>query len=86
MRGKLFSFIFLKCIFIYLAVPRLGCSMQTLSCGMWNLVPRLGIEPVPMHWEHGVLAMGPSGKSLRGKYSEEVLKICPFLEQGQALP
>ena len=31
------------------------------TCGI--LVPRPGIEPVPLHWEHGVLATGPPGKS-----------------------
>ena len=66
MRGKLFSFIFLKCIFIYLVVPRLRCSMQTLSCGMWNLVPRLGIEPGPhalgaCSLSHGTIREVPEG-------------------------
>ena len=32
-------------------------------CGMWNLVPWPGIEPRPLHWEHGVLAARPPGKS-----------------------
>ena len=27
------------------------------------LVPRLGIEPVPLHWERGVLATGAPGNS-----------------------
>ena len=31
-----------------------------LSCSMWDLVPRPGIEPRPS----AVLAMGPPGKSL----------------------
>ena len=31
-------------IFIYLAVAGLSCSMQTLSCGMWDLVPWLETE------------------------------------------
>ena len=43
-------------IFIYLGV--LG-----LSCRMWGLVPWRGIEPGPLHWEQGVLATGPPGKS-----------------------
>ena len=30
-----------------LAVPDLRCSMQALSCGMWDLVPWPGIEPGP---------------------------------------
>ena len=34
-------------LFIYFAVLGLGCSMQILSCSMWDLVPWLGIEPGP---------------------------------------
>ena len=48
----LFAFSFLK---FYLVVPGLSCgtqeifscSMQTLSCGMWDLVPWPGIKPRP---------------------------------------
>ena len=40
-------------------------SAQGLSCNMWDLVPWPGVEPRPLHWEHGVLATGPPGKSLR---------------------
>ena len=42
---------------IYLAAPG-------LSCGLWHLVPWPGIRPGPLHWERGVLAAGPPGKSL----------------------
>ena len=45
-----------KIFFIYLAVPG-------LSCGTWDLVPDQGSNPDPLHWEHGVLATGPPGKS-----------------------
>ena len=38
-------------------------SMWTLSCFMWNLVPRLGIEPRPPALGKEVLATGPPGKS-----------------------
>ena len=45
---------FLIFIFICLAAPALDfgtwdlcCSMQTLSCSMWDLVARPGIEPGP---------------------------------------
>ena len=27
------------CAFTYLAVPGLSWGMQTLSCGMWDLIP-----------------------------------------------
>ena len=39
--------------------------MLIFSCGMWDLVPPQGMEPSPLHWEHGVLATGPPEKSLR---------------------
>ena len=34
-------------MFIYLAVPCLSYTRQTLSCGMWDLVPSTGIKPGP---------------------------------------
>ena len=37
-------------VFIYLAVPG-------LTCGMWDHTQ------VHLHWEHGILATGPPGKS-----------------------
>ena len=33
--------------FIYLALLSLGCGMQTISCGVWDLVPWSKIEPGP---------------------------------------
>ena len=43
---------------MYLAVPG-------LSCGMWDLnFPDQGLNLDPLHWERGVLATGPPGKSL----------------------
>ena len=30
---------------IYLAVPSLSYNMQTLACGMWDLVPQPDTEP-----------------------------------------
>ena len=44
--ATLFCFVFL--IFIYLAVPILSCGIQTLSCGMWDLLSRPGIKPGPL--------------------------------------
>ena len=41
-----FKYLFLF-LFIYLTVPGLRCSMQTLSCGIWDLVPSPGIKPLP---------------------------------------
>ena len=40
------------------------CSMGTLSCRMWDLIPQPGIKPRPLHWQHGVLATEPQLKSL----------------------
>ena len=38
-------------------------ACKIVGCGMWELVPCPGIEPSPLHWEHGILATGPPGKS-----------------------
>ena len=71
----LFSFLFkLVCLFglhwvlvaargIFGASRIFSFGMQTLGCGMWDLVPWPGIKPRPLHWEGGVLATGPPGKS-----------------------
>ena len=40
--------------------------MQRLSCGMWDPVPRAGIEHGPQHWELRVLASGPPVKFQEG--------------------
>ena len=37
-------------------------SFILAACGI--LVPQPGIEPVPLHWEHGVLTTGPAQKSI----------------------
>ena len=52
-KGKL---LFKKCLFIYF-------SAAGLSCSIWDLVPRPGIESGPLHWERGILATGPPRKS-----------------------
>ena len=41
-----------------------SCCVWALSCSVWDLVPWPGGEPRPLHWECGVLATGPPGKSL----------------------
>ena len=48
------------------------CIMQTLSWSMWDLVPWLG----PLHWEHGVLATEPPGKSHMGPSSTSPPSNC----------
>ena len=52
-------------LFIYLAASGLSCSMQTLSCGMHAGSSSLTRDRTlgPLHWESGVLATGPPGKS-----------------------
>ena len=40
-----------------------GVARWMFCCGIWNLVTWLGIEPGPLHWEHGILATGPPEKS-----------------------
>ena len=34
-----------------------SCSVQILGCRKWALVPWPGIEPGPLHWEHGATAL-----------------------------
>ena len=56
----IFLLLFLK-LLIYLAAPGLSCTIWTLNCSMWDLVPWAGIEPEPHalgvwslnHWTPG---------------------------------
>lgn len=54
---------------IYLVTPSLSYSMflietQTVSHGMWDLVPPIRIKPGPLgYWECGVLVTEPPAKS-----------------------
>ena len=48
----------LKYLFIYLAVAR---ELLVAACGIE--LPDQGSNPGPLHWERGVLATGPPGKS-----------------------
>ena len=56
-----FYFLFLIIIVIFLAA-----LCRHAGCGI--LVPRPGIEPCPLHREHGVLTTGPPGKSLKSSF------------------
>ena len=68
------SWVLVAALRIFVVVcGRLSCGMQTLSCGMWTLscgmpagtyFPDQGSTLGPLHWEHGVLPIGPPGKSL----------------------
>ena len=65
-------------LYIYLfAVLDLSCGTRSLRCSMWDLVPCQGLNPGPLHWELGVLATGPPGKShsLFFKYSSQWLTL-----------
>ena len=44
-------------------VESLDVACKLLSCSMWDLVPDQGSNLGPLHWELGVLATGPPGKS-----------------------
>ena len=44
--------------------------LHYLSYSMWGLVPRPELNLGPLHWEHGVLATGPLGKSPQIEYIE----------------
>ena len=39
---------------------------------MWNLVPWPRMEPDPLHWEHGVLTIGPPGNSWEKCFFNEI--------------
>ena len=41
----------------------LVAACKIFSCGMWDLIPEKGLNLGPLHWELGVLAPGPPGKS-----------------------
>ena len=43
------------------SVFRVACTLLVLACEIW--FPGQGLIPDPLHWEHGVLAIGPPGKS-----------------------
>ena len=53
-------------LFLYVAVQALSCGTQNLRSSLWHvgsLVATCGIKfadqglnPVPLHWEHGILA------------------------------
>ena len=79
---------FTKHTFIYLAVRDLvaawrifGCCIQTLNCGMWDLVPHARIKPrpsafgawSPRHWTARDVASNPLFNGL--SVVNRVLKI-----------
>ena len=49
-------------IFIFLAAPGLNCR-GSLASAYGIQFPDQESIPGPLHWEHGVLATGPPGKS-----------------------
>ena len=56
---------------IFIAVCRIfTCGIRTLSCGMWDLVPRPGTKPRPLDWGCSVLATGPESG-----FKTEVLEL-----------
>ena len=61
-----------------MAVLDLNHGRQDLSCGMWDLVPRPGVDPGPLGWEHRIPATRPPGKSLTSVVSS-LLNYSPGL-------
>ena len=57
-----FFFYLIKYLFIFIYLPAPG-----LSCVMCGLIPDQGLNPGPLHYECGILATGPPGKSLHLK-------------------
>ena len=57
----------LQLFYILSDSPTLGIDSLFLRISLWNagmLIPWLGIELCPLHWEHGVLMTGPTRMSL----------------------
>ena len=53
-----------------------ACKLLLAACGIW--FPDQGSNPGPLHWEHGVLATGPSGKSTNEVLKKSVMDIFPL--------
>ena len=63
-----------------MAVSDLCCSMQTLSCGTWDLVPGAGIRPRPS----SLGATGPPGKFPGRNLEKEILREKERPRRGRA--
>ena len=77
----LYLLIFLLHI-LFVARGIFSCSMSNLSCRMLDLIPQSGTELGPQHWECGVLATGPPGKSLPFSSNDKVAintLVCAFV-------
>ena len=55
--------LFFFCNKVSLSPPTLPTYLAVSGLGLWDLVPWPGIKVWPLHWELGVLATGPPGKS-----------------------
>ena len=51
-----------------------ACELLAVACGIWFLDQ--GSNPGLLHWELGVLATGPSGKSLLPSL-KQAMDLCP---------
>ena len=91
--GFAFSKKYLATLGVSCAMQDLHCSMRTLSCHVWALVPWPGIEPELPALGLGVLATGPPGKYLH-RFSTQSFLLCHktvphvfiFLNSSQKLP
>ena len=68
----------ISCIYFSLSLFFFS-SFLVLQCNTWDLVPWPGIDPSPLHWEHGVLATGSPGKSLSASL-RHAIKVSSLLE------
>ena len=58
-----------------------SCSMQTLSCSIWDIVFSPEIKPRSLNWECRVIDTGPSGKSLTlMNISRDILLNVAFIQ------
>ena len=73
-RRTAFFYIFLMFIYLFIWLHRgLSCYTWDLCCCMWDQFPDQGLSPGPLHWEHGVLAAGPPGKSQTPAFLAQLL-------------
>ena len=54
-----------------------ACKLLVTACGIY--FPDRGSNPGPLHWEHGVSATGPPGKSLSSHSIPGILSSLPML-------
>ena len=64
MEKKFCVYLFVWLCQVLVAAHRIfSCSVQILSCSMWDQVPDQGLNSGPLYWKQEVCTTGPVGKS-----------------------